>query len=95
MDAELLHAIGKYLWLPLAGVLGWFMKTLHNQNKERHDITTAQINDFKDELTEIKLNYITREELQRTMDSFQKQLDKHDTKLDRQDVKLDRILEKL
>lgn len=95
MDADILHFIAKYLWAPILGVLGWSMKALHDNNKNRHDAINAKISDFDKELMEIKLNYITREELQRTMDSFQKQLDKHDTKLDKQDVKLDRILEKL
>lgn len=95
MDADLLHVIAKYVWMPLLGVLGWAMKMLHDRNEERHNKTTATISDFEKELIEVKLNYITREELQRTMDSFQNQLDKQDAKLDKQDLKLDKILDRM
>lgn len=83
MDADLIHAIGKYIWLPLVGALGWAMKSHSNR-----------LDNIQKELNEVKIGYVTREELIRSMDGIDKKIDKLDAKMDKHDQKLDRVLEK-
>lgn len=85
-EAGLLSVIGKYLYLPIAGLLGWFFKSMMSdikaelqQSKAKDEEITNRISRLETELTR---NYYDKQEIkEHIVDPLTKRMEAQDATL--------------
>lgn len=88
MSAEvgLISAIGKYLYLPIAGLLGWFFKSMMSEIKEELKQSQKKDEEISNRIsqleTELNRNYYDKKEIkEHIVDPLTKRMEAQDATL--------------